>query len=155
MISIITMLVLSLMQSVLLYVKVSNQVGANHEALYQLEAAAYHLITANYSSDCIFTGENPNQIVEFLLHNRGCSLIWQHHQYYYLVDDLGLYPCLRAISDKEIQSSHHWLITVFSPTPQPAVLQLRVAKPVRAIQCELSESRQINMGVISWRYLLS
>lgn len=153
MLSLLTMLVLSLMQSVFLYTKVSNQVVVKHKALYQLEEAAYHLITESYSPNCLFTSENPNRIVDFLLHNQGCSFIWQHQQYYYLVDDLGIYPCLQAISGNEVQSSHHWLLTVLSSLPYQAVLQLRIAKPMRRLHCDLTEARQIKMGIISWRYL--
>jgi len=154
MLSILTMLVLSLLQSVFLYTKVSNQVLAKHKALYQLEAAAYHLIADNYAPACLLTLENPNRIIDFLLHKRGCSFIWEDQRYYYLVDDLGLYPCLQTMSDSEVKSSHHWLITVLSSFPQQAVLQLRIAKSVRAIHCDIEHTRQINMGVISWRYVL-
>jgi len=156
MIVILTMLVLSLMQAVFLYFKVSNQVVKKHEELYQLEAVAYKLAIAKQellNADCILTDTDPNQVVDMLLHNSGCSLIDNNRQYYYLIDNLGLYPCLQILSDKKIYSSHHWLISVATPPPRQTVLQLRVTEPARPITCELSEMHQIDRGVISWRYL--
>jgi len=151
MISIVTMLVLSLMQSVYFYTKMSNAVLKRHNALYQFEAAAYHLVTLSDLDECVLTEENPNRLVELLLKKKGCLLTLEHRLYYYLVDDLGLYPCLQSASG---DSSHHWLYTIFSPVDR-AVIQLRVARPARVLNCELSGVRHIKMGVISWRYLTS
>ncbi len=153
MIAILTMLVLTLMQAVFLYIKVGNQVVIKHEALYQLEAAAHKLIMANDEPNCMVTDEDPNQIVDLLLHNHGCLLSDNHRQYYYVIDDLGLYPCLQIVYRKKIYSSHHWLISVATAPPRQDILQLRIAKPVRAMRCDFFEDRQINRGVISWRYL--
>ncbi len=153
MISILTLLILSLMQSVFLYIKVNNQVLRNHELLYQLEAVAYQLGKENYTSDCLLTNENPNQILELLLSRQGCFFRAENQQYIYLVNDLGLFPCLHIRDGKEIHSSHHWLITVMSPPPQQAVLQVRISKAVQAITCQASEMRMINKGLLSWRYL--
>lgn len=151
MISILTILILSLMQSVFFYTKVSNHVVKRHHALYQFEAAAYHLIALSGSAECLLTEENPNQLVDLLLQKKGCLLTAEHRRYYYLVDDLGLYPCLQSASG---DSSHHWLYTIFSPFDH-AVIQLRVARPASVLHCELSGVRHIKMGVISWRYLTS
>ena len=153
MIVILTTLVLTLMQAVFLYIKISNQEATKHEALYQLEAVAHRLIRAENDPNCVVTEESPNQIVDLLLHNQGCSFNDNNRQYYYMIDDLGLYPCLQIVVGKKIYSSHHWLISAATAPPQQSILQLRIAKPARAIICDLVEARQINRGVISWRYL--
>ena len=156
MIVVITMLVLTLMHSVFLYFKISNQVVRRHEILYQLEAVAHKLAAANNEltpSDCILTETDPNQMIDMLLHNNGCSLTDTNRQYYYLLDDLGLYPCLQILLGNKVYSSHHWLISVATPPPQQTILQLRVAKPFREMACDLFEERRISNGVISWRYL--
>lgn len=153
MISILTLLVLSLMQSMLLYLKAHNQVLIKHEVLYQLEAAAYQIAKETYSSDCVLTNENPNRMLELLLSKRGCVFMEENRQYLYLIDDLGLFPCLQIKSGNEIQSSHHWLITVISSTSQHTALQLRVVKLTQAIACKAAEIRWIKKGVVSWRYL--
>ncbi len=151
-----TLLVLSLLQGVFLYIKLNNQVVKNHKNFYQLEAMAYKLAMKKdglASSDCIMTETNPNQIVDLLLAKQGCTLTDNNQNYHYLIDDLGLYPCLQVQEDKTIYSSHHWLISVATFLPHQAILQLRIAKPDRAITCERPEVHIINSGVISWRYL--
>lgn len=152
MLSILTMLILSLMQSVFLYIKVSNQVLIKHELLYQLEAVAQQIVKADYSLDCLLREENPNNIIELLLQKQGCLFAWENKKYYYLINDLGLFPCLQMMSSNQVSSTHHWLVTVSSP-PQQEILQLRVAKPAKAIACDFDKIRLINNGVISWRYL--
>ena len=148
MIVILTMLVLSLMQAVFLYFKVSNQVV--------IEAVAFKLVLEKQNplhADCTLTDTNPNQVVDMLLHNGGCSLIDNHRQYYYLIDNLGLQPCLQIFLSGKMYSSHHWLLSVATPPPRQTVLQLRVADSARPMTCELSEAHQISPGVLSWRYL--
>lgn len=153
MIVILTMLVLTLMQTVCLYIKISNQVVIRHETLYQLEAAAHQLIRVKNDPNCMVTDEDLNQVVDWLLHKRGCSFKDNNHQYHYVIDDLGLYPCLQIVFGKQKYSSHHWLISIASEPPRQDILQLRVTEPVRAISCDVSSVHQINSGVISWRYL--
>ena len=153
MIIILTMLVLTLMKAVFLNIKVDNQVVIKHEALYQLEAVAHKLINAPIDPNCLVIIDDPNQALDLLLHHGGCSLIDHNRQYYYVVDDLGLYPCLQIISGKKIDSSHHWLINVATAPPRQEILQLRIAKPVQAMACDFFEARQIHQRVISWRYL--
>ena len=153
MVLILTMLVLSLMQAVFLYSKVSNQVVNKHEVLYQLESVAHQLIMAEHNPHCESTGEDMNQIIDLLLHNSGCSLTDRHQHYYYWIDDLGIYPCLHIVSGKKINSSHHWLVSVATAPPRQAILQLRIAMPTNIITCGLPEANYIKKGVISWRYL--
>ena len=153
MIVLLTMLVLTLMQAVFLYIKVSNQVVIKHEALYQLEAVAHRLMVANTDLDCMVSEEEPNQVVDLLLHDKGCSLIDNNRQYYYVIDDLGLYPCLQIVTEKKIYSSHLWLVTTATAPPRQDIIQLRIARPDKEITCDVFNARQINKGVISWRYL--
>lgn len=151
MMSLLSVLMLSLMQSVLLYAKVSNQIVLTHKLFYQLEAAAQALISSSAPPDCILTGEDPNHIIDLLLHQKGCYFVHNEQSYSYLIDDLGLYPCLRMLYKSHTYSSHHWLITIVS-LPLSRVLQLRIAKPAKMITCDLKE-HYINNEVLSWRYL--
>lgn len=153
MISLLTLLVLTLLQAVLLYVKVSQQVTKTHHALYQLEAAAMVLVKNLPVPDCSYNNEDPNQMLALLLNEGGCAWVYEKETYHYLVDDLGLYPCLKVMSDNRWQSSHHWLITIKSSSPRQSILQLRIVTPSQAITCDGGESRAINQGVISWRNL--
>jgi hypothetical protein len=156
MIVILTMLVLTLMQAVFLYIKINHSVVTNHERLYQLETMARKLAMSKEVlsfTDCLFTETNPNDMVAMLLNDQGCALRENNLHYDYLIDDLGIYPCLKIMWNNEIHSSHHWLITVASSPPRRQVAQLRIAKPINDVACELIEPRQIFTGIISWRYL--
>jgi len=150
MIIVLTMLVLTLLQTVFLYIKVNNQVVSKHEALYQLEAVAHRLLMLENDPNCVITDGDPNQMIELLRDHRGCLFVDNHRQYDYVIDDLGLFPCLHIVSGNTKYSSHHWLITV-SMVGQPDILQLRIAKQAREISCYSLEGRQIHQGVISWR----
>ena len=153
MMSLLTLLVLTLLQAVFLYVKVSHQVLRSHQAFHQLEAAAARLAIKDHGAECLFTNENPNQIIALLSNHVGCSLTDGHHTYHYLIDDLGLYPCLHIGLGHQRQSSHHWLITIASDSAQQSILQFRIAKPSQLIACEDFKAHAINAGIISWRYL--
>ncbi len=149
----LTMLVLSLLHAVFLYIKVSSQVMSTHEALYQLEAQALRLAVANHDPQCEVLEEDPNQSIEKLRHYSECLLTANKRQYTYLINDLGVYPCLHIVYGKKTYSSHHWLITLASAVPREHILQLRMARPVKEVACDRFEAREINKGVISWRYL--
>lgn len=154
MMAIIAMLVLSLMQSVFLYIRVTNALETQHETLSQLEAVAKELIEGNHPSDCVLSLKNFNQINDLLLKKKGCSKRHNHQQYHYLINDLGTFPCLQITADsKQYFGSHHWLITVANELTPVSILQLRVAKLTKEGGCELEETRIIKEGVLSWRYI--
>ncbi len=154
---VLTLFVLSLLQVVFLHIKVSQQVAIKHNRLHQLESVAHKMMLAkNVDDDCYLTGVDPNQMVDMLLQHRGCVFEDNHHEYFYLFDDLGLYPCLTIQEGKILYSSHHWFITIATAEAKVSseILQLRVAKPSSILTCEYPDaSRRINAGVISWRYL--
>ena len=61
MIVVLTMLVLTLMQAVCLYIKINHSVVNNHESLYQLETVARTLAMSQQVApftDCLFTETN-------------------------------------------------------------------------------------------------
>jgi hypothetical protein len=154
MINILTMLVLLLMQTVYVYIKASNQVVASHNSFYQLETVARELSLEPFSADCVLSNEDPNKVIELLAHHNGCLYKTHQRQYYYLIDDLGRFPCLKIIENNEFYGSRHWLITIRSiEESQPFILQLRIAKLGEVMDCQGSDHRQIHSGIVSWRYL--
>ena len=153
MIVVLSLLVLLLMQAVFLNLKICNQITKRHEHFYQLEAVANQLSLVKFDANCMTTAKDPNQVIEQLRLNRGCSFIENGHHFSYLIDDLGVIPCLRIMSENESYSSHHWLLTVAAGALQQEILQLRIVKPVKSMTCKVLQIRNINRGVISWRYL--
>ncbi len=151
MIVILTLLVLSLMQGVFLYIKSCNQVMANHHVFHQMEGIANTLDLANAA--CVVWDKNPNQLVDMLLANQGCVVVDGTRQYRYVLEDLGLYPCLQILMDEFMHGSHHWLVTLASMQPPNIILQMRMARPFVTDRCESSSSQRIYSGIVSWRKL--
>lgn len=147
MLVIVTLLVLSLMQGVFLYIKSSHQIMRHHEVFRQMESMATKLNLTRAA--CVVQDKNPNQLIDMLEANQGC--ITGDGAYQYIVDDLGLYPCLQLVVDGVVQGSHHWLVTLAGMKPPKLVLQLRMVEPSDASTCELGMANQIHSGVISWR----
>lgn len=153
MMMVITAFILSMLKTVILYSKITNQRYAHHKSLYELETLIPQLMIKN-DIHCLVQENDPNQMVQHLLKGRGC--LWKQGQtiYYYLISDLGFYACLRTLLGQKWVSSHHWLVTVVVPSPQQ-VLQLRIATPANDLPCDASRQKRIRSGVISWRYLPS
>ncbi len=153
MIIILTLIVLSLMQAVFLYLKVSNNLISNHEKLYELETIAKQIIKSNNKLKCITSEQDPNILASLLLQNNGCLINYNKKNYYYLIADLGIYPCLQIRSRSDVFSSHHWLISVITALPKQKLLQLRMAKSSEFSECLLDDLKIISGGSVSWRYI--
>lgn len=155
MIASMTVLTLSLMQSIFIYLKLIHQIEKKHDNFYALEATAIRLANAMDHpgrSECTMNLMDPNQMIEMLERHQGCRYTHKNRHYEYLMDDLGIFPCLKIISNHTRYSSHHWLISVVTSS-NASVLQLRIAKPYKDISCDGRDEHLINPGVISWRHL--
>lgn len=148
-IAILTLLVLSLMQGVFLYIKGCNQIVAHHQSFYQMEAIANKLDVSKTA--CWVNDKDPNQLIDILLTQHGCTFIDDKQQYWYVVEDLDVYPCLQITDGERVFSSHHWLITLATIQPQVIVLQLRIATIANAEKCEQAPAQLIQSGVLTWR----
>ena len=76
------------------------------------------------------------------------------NNYWYLVEDLGSYPCLLTVSDDEIKATHHFRFTVLTPsTPEysSSLVQIRVIRPHAKLYCG-GEINYVATGISSWRY---
>lgn len=141
-----TILILSLMQCVLLYSQEARERVTNHKAFHDLELVSEKLDLNQLA--CIVSESNPNQLV---LKQQGCSVLGEKQKWKYSIADLGLYPCLPIVLDKEKYASHHWLITL-SGEQSRKTLQFRIVKPSDVIAlCKLPCEHTIYPGVISWR----
>jgi hypothetical protein len=115
-----------------------------------MEKAASLLATRlPFSENCSIQETNPNTSINFLKNKQGCVLKFEQHLYFYTLQDLGLFPCLKIGN----QSSHHWQLTLFENNLMPKILQLRIANPDQFLACIKYLSRAIKPGVQSWRYL--
>lgn len=154
MMSIVSILVLSLMQAVYLDFKMSNQFIANHEAFYQLEKMGKNMMQTSHmdvSQPCVIRELDANQIDTTRLQRQGCKIEDDKQVFHYIISDLGLYPCLEIMVGETKYSSHHWLMSIMSDRLSKQLLQIRVALPEQAVVCESYTPHRTSSGIISWR----
>ena len=152
MISILSLLVLTMLQAMHLYIKAGNASMSHHKLIYGLEDAAFRIIRSELSAaSCIVNEKNPNHLNRLLVSGQGCPYINNKQHYSYLIADLGLYPCLQIASNNQNDGSHHWWISVIAE--QGDLLQLRIAQRMIGAICESRQQYYIHEGVLSWRYL--
>ena len=155
MISLLSMLVLSLLQMVFLYVKTSNYIVQQHKAFYQMEGLAERISLQpgfRINASCIIPEDNPNRVIRMLLQNQGCVAQEEAQHYRYVLEDLGINPCLSIAVGDAKYSSHHWRLSMLQDIPEQPIVQIRVALPSVSKPCAQTEQNAIPSGIISWRY---
>lgn len=150
MISILTMIVASLLQSVMLYIRSANQAIRYQKVFHQLEAMTKNIDLSH--SNCTVYNKNPNQLIAMLRMHQGCLVTDNQLSYEYLIEDLGNYPCLPIVIDKQHYSSRQWYVTVSTPE---LMLQWRLAQVGSLSDCKGITSKPIHAGVMSWRKIVS
>ncbi|KTD27465.1 hypothetical protein [Legionella maceachernii] len=151
-ITMLSLLVLTQMQGVFLDYKAINQLAEMHQVLFQLEKSAKKWVTTP-PRECVIQARDVNAVVRLLQNRQGCISTQEKQQFYYLVEDLGLFPCVQTVVEKVSFSTHHWRISILSVNQHAAVLQWRVAKRAPAAACEHNEPIFIQAGLVSWRHL--
>lgn len=154
MLLVMSVLVLTCMQHVLLYYQAINKVEKHHREFYALENIATQLAQRDLSSSpCIEHSDEPNKIVTRLATKAQCSITYNSIQYHYLIEDLGVFPCL-IIEAASPYSSYHRRISVLAVNQEHnrAVVQIRFIHPVARVACS-TKAQAIKPGVSSWRYL--
>lgn len=151
--AVFSFLLLSQMQVIFLYHKSYNRYLKKNQAFYQLEAAANHLILTQLKQGSCQSNElNPNKILSLLKNQKGCPYSYEKLRYFYLVEDLGAFPCLQVLTDNRKYSTRHWRITIKKEGNTP-VLQLGFAHLMPLGLCEEGNQKFIHLGLTSWRYL--
>jgi hypothetical protein len=158
-IAVISLLLLTGMQQVLLFHKAINQQEKEHQNFYQLEHIAFQLAnpaSLNRDLSCRRQGDFANQVIEQLMHHKGCSFLIAGIKYHYLVEDLGAYSCLVVTHNNNYYSTHHWRVTLQAQFKEDerALLQIRVIQPGPELECT-GELHPVMAGISSWRYLVN
>lgn len=149
MVSVLSLLVLSLMQHVLLYVKATNHLNKSHQQFYQLESAARQFILSlpiDVNPQC----NHPLTASVKASHLNGCDYLFDHQHYTYFMDDLGEYPCLQIEANHNTWGTHHWLISIGIQKTSFEFIQMRVVTPVALKTCE--KIKIIRNNILSWRH---
>lgn len=158
-ITVISVLVVTSMQHILLYYKAINRQEVLHQRFYQLENVASQLAHAKLTSlnrSCIVDEDAANQVMNNLLHQKGCSLADGVVHYQYLIEDLGEFSCLITLKQGQKHATLHRRVSVVQiqeniPT---SFLQIRFITVGGMANC-LSQEHFIPLGTSSWRYLPS
>lgn len=151
---VIILVVLSQRQLIFAQIKAINRFANYRHSLQALELTMSHLIQErgdDWLQTCITHDEN---VVQRLRHHQGCLYTHQHHFYYYLVEDLGVFPCLQSYVGNLLYSTRHWRLTIISSEEKSLLLQVRIAKLWPYLSCQSSEVAGIKPGIVSWRKVM-
>ena len=133
-----------------------NQTYIHNETIYSLETYAQQLMLKRWSKDspCWVEEKNFLAIKHLLKNKQACSLKEDKKQFFYLIEDLGLFPCLQTMIAEMKYSTHHTRPTIMDKK-ENNFLQIRVAYTEPLQSCDKQEIVNINPGVLSWHYLTS
>ncbi|KTD21833.1 hypothetical protein [Legionella londiniensis] len=155
MMALLSLLVLSLFQSIFLYAKANSHFTSNHQEFYALETVAHLLIQSKVflkERGCFCSEPDFASALKKLKEGKGCRFLFKQENYQYYINDLKEYSCLNIRLERKIRSSHHWLLSVMNEKQQ--FLQLRIAwEGSGQGQCREGQAKYIPAGIISWRYL--
>ena len=155
-ISVISLLLISCMQQILLYHKTLNKQEQRHQSFYELEHLAMQLAsTKSLNKSCMEYGDSPNRIIKELSNNEGCEINAGKYKYKYIIEDLGDFPCLIVQKGKISHATQHLRISIISSGDEEhaaSLLQIRVIKPIGALEC-VGKKHLVSLGISSWRYL--
>ena len=157
--AVISLLIVTSMQHILLYYKAINKKEALHHHFYQLEEVAMELAQTAFSADtegCVSKKDSANQVIQQLARHEGCSLKHGTTRYQYLIEDLGEFPCLISFKKGQKRATQHRRVSVIQMEEEfPfSLLQLRFIALGSAAPC-LETEHAIALGVSSWRYFAS
>ncbi|MBA2651964.1 MAG: hypothetical protein H0U73_06850 [Tatlockia sp.] len=152
--SLLALLILTQMQLFLLNFKALRLLKEKHQAFWSLEAAASKLmqdLDGLRKGSCVLGEQGPNIVIDLLKNKQSCSLIYEKEVFYYLIEDLGIFPCLQIQFNKEKYSTRHFRLSIHSAKKKRAILQVRHARLANLIRCE-KELKPGKTGLLSWRY---
>ena len=154
--SLLSLLILSQLQLVFLHYKALNQVIKKHQAFYELEAEASQLASkmpCSLQEACLSKAHDVNEIIHSLKNKQGCILRRKGQDYFYLTEDLGVFPCMQARFKGKLYSTQHLRINLRSTGSYFAFLQLRIARLTEFKVCQDNQSKLIKIGLLSWRLI--
>lgn len=149
--SLLSLLILSQMQMVFLHSKALNQIVKKHRVFYELESEAKRIAFREQEGRCLISEQDPNEVIHLLQKKQGCSFRHKKQDYAYLVEELGVFPCLQTRYHNETYSTQHLRINIRATGRYSAFLQLRVAKLAKLENCQLDKPSFISLGLQSWR----
>ncbi|MBA3537603.1 MAG: hypothetical protein H0T84_13515 [Tatlockia sp.] len=155
-IGLLALLTLSQLQILLLDFKAISMASKKKQDFWTLETAANTVlrnIALEGQESCLLSEKDPDVVINLLKNKKGCPLIHEKQPFYYLIEDLGVFPCLQVLIDNKIYSTRHFRLSIHSAEKHAAILQLRHARIEKLVICDNNEPKQSKLGLQSWRYL--
>ena len=153
MVSIMSLLVLGCLQQVLMYYKASNILKNQHHRLLQIEKQLLDFANQDPKSLdplCKIHGEVALDAIRPLILEEGCPISIDSHPFQYLIEELGEFACLTALTKKGRVSTYHRRFSILSLETHQ-MTQIRTFSPISLQPC-LRDEHTIILGVSSWRF---
>ncbi|MFA5959291.1 MAG: hypothetical protein WC785_02100 [Tatlockia sp.] len=148
----LTFFLLAQMQAIYLANKMLN-IGVEQAHFFsQLEKEAYALTQLNIPSQCMIKEQDPLAVRDLLIQKRGCTATKDKLTMHYVIEDLGVVPCMRIAQANTSFSTRHVRYTVMGIGKFAAFYQLRLAVPVKACACAEKQAVFVNPGLLSWHF---
>lgn len=144
-----SLLLLSMMQRFVFDYQLTDHVREGHLSVHLLEERGHQLAARLPDTPvaCFIHEPNPTEVSFEWLKAKGCQNVLQDVVYYYVVADLGSYPCLQL----EAHGTHHWWVIVMSERHHHhQALWLRIATPEKAVVCSAPSDARIIHREVSW-----
>jgi hypothetical protein len=112
-IGLLALLTLSQLQLLLLDFKVLSLASKKQQGFWTLEIAANKLIgniDLAEQGACLLREKDPNTVINLLKNKKGCPLTHEKQRFYYLIEDLGVFPCLQTQLNDKIYSTKHYVL---------------------------------------------
>jgi type II secretory pathway pseudopilin PulG len=154
-VAIISMLLLTCMQHLLLYSNAINKQELFQHEFYQLEQLALQLIKGPLDSQCLSFQDAANQSFERVKAHNACFLSLGKNSYYYLIEDMGVLPCWMIHKKSWNYSAQRLRLSVLKDSNveyNSPLLQIGLFKAVSLVPC-FEQEHSVPEGVISWRYV--
>lgn len=154
---VISLLGVTIMHHVLLFYKVVNRRERQHQDFYQMEYLARQLAETKFDhSDCMLYADQANTVIVKLKSNKGCTVQIKGIKYYYLIEELGDFPCMIAVKNEKHYSTHHRRVSLMlvSQDSPNSLLQIRYFIAIPLQSC-YGTRYDVSLGLNSWRYMSS
>lgn len=154
---VVSALIVTQLEMVLLHQKATKQVIERQQLRQNLEQLAQQILISSSSqrqSNCTIAAyQNPNQVIAQLKMKRACILTKDKSNYIYLIEDLGVEPCLQTMVHDVRYSAKHRRLTIASDGEASDYLQIVVAELTDFRPCAMQQKiRRIMPGFVSWRF---
>lgn len=155
-VSVLTLLVLTCLQHILLFHKAINRLELQHQNFYQLETVAMQLARVDLpqlNKSCVAIQDKANKVLYQLAQGGGCSLSQGALHYRYFIEELGSFPCLIAMKEKASFATRHRRVSLLMRfADEESFLQIRYISLDSPQHC-VTNKTLVKEGVSSWRYI--